>query len=421
MRASGSPGEDGEGGDGSESGVDREAGEAGGPDLSGLADWLTGIRRALHQAPELSFQEEKTAALVAGLLADWGYDVTTGVGGHGVVGSLRLGQGRARVAIRADMDALPIQEETGLPWASRVPGTMHACGHDGHTAMLLGAARSLAGRRRFDGTVHLVFQPAEEAGRNSGAQQMIADGLFERFPCDAIFGLHNHPGEPAGRFLFGAGPFMSASDTVRITLFGKGGHAARPHLAVDPIVMAGGLIMALQTVVSRSIDPTRTAVVTIGIVQGGTATNIIPDQVLLGLSVRSFDRDVRARLRERICALAEAQAASYGGRVDIDWEEGYPVVDNSAAETAFAREVAIDLVGAGQVVSPFGPVTGSEDFGYYLQHRPGCFFRLGNGAAGPMLHNAGYDFNDENLVIGAAFWVRLAERFLARPAAVLDR
>ena len=386
-------------------------------DVAGEAGFLTGIRRGLHQRPELSFQEEQTAALVAARLTEWGYDVSTGVGGHGVVGTLTLGKGSKRVAVRADMDALPIHEETGLPWASTVAGAMHACGHDGHTTMLLGAAKALAGRRSFDGTVHLVFQPAEEAGGESGAQRMIADGLFDRFPCDAIFGIHNHPGCPTGTFLFGAGPFMSASDRVVITLHGRGGHAARPHLSVDPVVMAGSLIMALQTVVSRNIDPTQTAIVTIGTLRAGHVSNVIPESAELGLSVRSFSEEVRAQLRERIIALANAHAAGYGGTAEIMWEEGTPVVVNSVAETEFARQVAEELVGPDRVIAPFGPVTGSEDFGWYLKHKPGCFLRLGNGEDRAMLHNARYDFNDENLTVGAAYWTRLVERFLDEPEA----
>jgi hippurate hydrolase len=380
------------------------------------ATFLAGIRHDLHREPELSFQEARTAALVAERLEQWGYGVTRNVGGHGVVGTLRLGDGLGAIAVRADLDALPLQEETGLPYASRKPGVMHACGHDGHTTMLLGAARRLARRRRFSGTVHLVFQPAEEAGKDSGAQRMIADGLFERFPCDAIFGLHNHPGAPVGTFLFGSGPFMSASDTVHIRILGKGGHAARPHLAVDPILVAGSLVMALQSVVSRNIDPTQTAVVTVGTLHAGQATNVIPDEARLGLSVRSFSTTVRQAMHERIVALVTRHAEGYGATAEITWEEGYPVVENSAAETEFARRVALDLVGAERVVSPFGPVTGSEDFAYYLQQRPGCFLRLGNGEDSPMLHNARYDFNDGNLEIGAQYWMRLVESWLSATA-----
>ena len=384
-------------------------------DLAGAAGLLTDKRRHLHRNPELSFQEASTADWVAGQLESWGYEVTRGVGGHGVVGTLRNGSGRS-IALRADMDALPIHEETGKPYASARAGTMHACGHDGHTVMLLGAAQQLAATRQFQGTVHLVFQPAEEAGINSGAQRMIEDGLFERFPCDAIFGMHNHPGVEQGVFMFGAGPFMSASDRVEITITGRSGHAARPHLAVDPVVILGSLIMALQTVVSRNIDPTQTAIVTIGAVQAGNAANVIPEQASMALSVRSFSPQVRDRLEQRIAELAHAQAQSFGGQAQVSYFRGAPVLINSEAETAFASLVAQELVGADKVVAPFGPVTGSEDFAYYLQHKPGCFLRLGNGLDSPMLHNARYDFNDDNLAVGAAYWTRLTERFLTESA-----
>ena len=386
-------------------------------DLADSQDFLTQIRHHLHQNPELSFKEAATSELVATRLTEWGYEVTRNIGGHGLVGRMKVGEGSRSVSVRADMDALPILEENTVAHASRTPGTMHACGHDGHTTMLLGAARQLAKTRQFSGTVNLVFQPAEEAGRNSGAQQMIADGLFERFPCDAIFGLHNHPGYPVGTFMFGSGPFMSASDTVFITIHGRGGHAARPHLAVDPVMIAGSLVMALQTVVSRSIDPTQTAIVTVGTLNSGIAPNVIPEKATMGLSVRSFNPDVRKKLRERITELVTLHVQGYGGTVEIDYQEGYPVLVNSDAETAFALGVAQELVGKAGTMAPFGPVTGSEDFAYYLQHKPGCFLRLGNGEAAPMLHNAKYDFNDNNLTVGAAYWTRLVERFLAQGAA----
>ena len=380
-------------------------------DLAGSAGFLRTTRRHLHQHPELSFQEARTAELVAGNLKEWGWEVATGVGGHGVVGTLRNGQGARAIALRADMDALPITELTGKPWASTVSGAMHACGHDGHTTMLLGAAQHLAATRNFSGTVHVVFQPAEEAGKDSGAQRMIEDGLFERFPCDAIFGIHNHPGVAAGTFGFGTGAFMSASDTAKITVRGRGGHAARPHLSVDPILIAGSLIMALQSVVSRNIDPTQTAIVTIGTVHAGKAANVIPESATLELSIRSFDADVRERLEHRIRALVTAQVESYGGEVTIEYDRGYPVLVNTSAETEFAREVAQELVGTERVIAPFPPVTGSEDFAYFLQRKPGCFLRLGNGE-GAMVHNAHYDFNDEILTLGAAYWTRLVERYL---------
>jgi hippurate hydrolase len=386
-------------------------------DLADATGFLTSTRRHLHRHPELSFQEAETAALVAASLQEWGWAVTREVGGHGVVGTMRHGEGTRSVALRADMDALPIPEATGRPWTSCRDGVMHACGHDGHTTMLLGAAQHLARTRRFSGTVHLVFQPAEEAGRDSGAQRMIADGLFERFPCDAIFGLHNQPGLAAGTFGFGAGPFMSASDGARITIHGRGGHAARPHQAVDPVFVAASLVVALQSVVSRNVDPRQTAIVTVGALHAGSAANVIPDTATMALSIRSFDPGVRDLLEQRIRALVTAHAEGYGARAEIEYERGYPVVVNSAEETDFARRVAEELVGPERVIHPFPPVTGSEDFAYYLQHRPGCFFRLGNGEDGAMLHNPRYDFNDEILTVGAAFWTRLVERYLAADAA----
>ena len=385
-------------------------------DTKDLRDELSTIRRHLHQHPELAYQEFQTADFVARQLESWGYQVTRGLGGTGMVASLTAGDGARAVAVRADMDALPITEETGLPYASAHQGLMHACGHDGHTTMVLGAARHLARTRRFNGTVHLVFQPAEEIGADSGAERMIADGLFERFPCEAIFGLHNHPGYPTGTFMFRSGPFMAACDTVDVTIHGRGGHAARPHLAVDPVVIGSTLVTALQTVVSRNVDPMQTAVITVGAFNAGHVANVIPESARLQISVRSFDAEVRKLLETRIRALVEAHASAYGARADIKYIAGYPVVVNSERETGLALQVARELVGDEQVIDKFGPIAGSEDFAYYLQHKPGCFLRLGNGEGAPMLHNASYDFNDDNLTVGAAYWTRLVERFLAEAA-----
>ncbi|VWB90935.1 Amidohydrolase [Burkholderia aenigmatica] len=384
------------------------------PDLQPLGDDLRKLRYTLHCCPELAFEEVQTAEIVATRLKEYGYTVATGIAGTGVVGTLRLGSGKRRIGIRADMDALPIDERNTFDHKSRHPGRMHACGHDGHTAMLLGAARHLAQRRRFDGTVHLIFQPAEERGFDSGARRMVEQGLFTRFPCDAVFAMHNHPGAPAGTFMFRTGPFMAAGDRVFVKIIGKGGHAARPHLANDPIVAAGSIVMALQTIVSRNVDPTQSAVVTIGKIAGGSAPNVIPGEVELSISVRSFDADVRRMLKERITALVHAQADSYGLCAVVDYVEGYPVVTNSAAETELAIKVAKELVGDAQVTEQMAPLMGSEDFAYMLQACPGSFLRIGNGPTdgGNTLHSATYDFNDENLVVGSAFWSRLVERYL---------
>jgi hippurate hydrolase len=386
-------------------------------DLAEARAHLDEIRHHIHKHPELSYEEADTARYVADKLQAWGYAVTRNVGGHGVVATLKAGNSTRNVGVRADMDALPIHEQTGLPYASIHNGKMHACGHDGHTTVLLGAAQQLAKTRNFDGTVHLIFQPAEEAGSDSGAQRMIADGLFERFPCEAIFGLHNHPGVPAGTFGFRAGPLMAACDTVKVRVVGRGGHAARPHLAVDPVVVGSSIVMALQTVVARNVDPNEAAVITVGSFHSGHASNVIPEDAVLEMSVRSFSPAVRETLETRIRAVVDSQAHTYGASAEVEFIRGYPVLVNSEAETEFARQVAEELVGPERVIAPFPPIAGSEDFAYYLQQRPGCFVRLGNGEGQPMLHNARYDFNDENLTIGAAYWTRLVERFLSKERA----
>jgi hippurate hydrolase len=373
------------------------------------------LRREIHAHPELAFQEHRTAALVARKLTDWGYEVATGLGGTGVVGTLQRGRGSRRLGIRADMDALPITEATGHTWSSQTPGVMHACGHDGHTATLLAAARHLAEHGDFDGTLHLIFQPAEEGA--AGAVRMMDDGLFERFPCDTLFALHNMPGSPTGHFTFRAGATMASSDNVTITLQGIGGHGAMPHTTADPLVAASSIVMALQTVVSRNVDPLHTAVVTVGALQAGQANNVIPDQATLKLSVRALDPEVRSLLKQRIHELVTQQAASYRVRADIDWQDGYAVLINDSACTTLAVELATRLFGAERVTPQGAPITASEDFAFMLQRVPGCYFFVGNGAAGTpgacMVHNPGYDFNDDIIADGAAFWSALVHEVLA--------
>ncbi|MFM2345516.1 MAG: hypothetical protein RL654_269 [Pseudomonadota bacterium] len=377
------------------------------------------LRRDIHQHPELAFEEHRTAALVADKLEGWGYEVTRGLGGTGVVGRLQRGTGSRRLGLRADMDALPIEERSGVAWASTRPGRMHACGHDGHTAMLLAAARHLAEHGRFDGTLQLIFQPAEEGG--GGALRMMADGLFERFPCDAIFAMHNMPGIAQGHLVLREGAAMASSDYATITIEGTGGHGAMPQHAADPVVAAASLVMALQTVVSRNVDPLQAAVVTVGALHAGQANNVIPASARLALSVRALDREVRALLERRIRALVAAQAEGFGCRAQVDWRAGYAVLVNAPAETAFAREVARELLGPERVTPQGPPLTGSEDFAFMLERVPGSYLLIGNGqgaddgspaSAACMVHHPGYDFNDASLPVGAAYWVRLAERFL---------
>ncbi|WP_427913484.1 M20 aminoacylase family protein [Ramlibacter sp. MMS24-I3-19] len=374
------------------------------------------LRRDIHRHPELAFEEHRTAALVAGKLEDWGYEVERGIGGTGVVGRLVRGDGRRRLGLRADMDALPITEASGRQWSSEHAGVMHACGHDGHTAMLLAAARHLAEQGRFSGTLNLVFQPAEEGG--GGALRMIEDGLFERYPCDAMFGMHNMPGIPQGHIATRAGPMMASSDYATIVLAGVGGHGAMPHETADPLVAAAGIVMALQTIVSRNVPPLQPAVVTVGALNAGRANNVIPSTATLELTVRSLDRGVRALLERRIRELVDLQARSFGVQAEIQWRSGYSVLVNTPAETAFARDVALELLGPDRVAEA-EPLTGSEDFAFMLERVPGSYVLIGNSdaAADPatacMVHNPAYDFNDSNIAVGSAYWVLLAERFLA--------
>ena len=373
------------------------------------------LRRDIHRHPELAFEEHRTSELVAAKLESWGYAVHRGLGGTGVVGTLKRGSSSRCLGLRADMDALPIQEATGAEWASVKPGLMHACGHDGHTAMLLAAAKTLAQDPTFDGTLNLIFQPAEEGG--GGAVRMMADGLFEQHPCDAVFAMHNMPGTPVGHFVFRDGAAMASSDYVTLRIHGTGGHGAMPHRAADPLVAAASIVMALQTVVSRNVDPLHTAVVTVGALHAGQANNVIPALATLELSVRSLDPGVRRLLEQRIKALVAAQAESFGVRAEIDWRPGYCVLVNSVAETDFARQVALDLVGPERVTLQGPALTGSEDFAFMLEKIPGSYLLIGNGdgdsAGACMVHNPGYDFNDDNIATGASYWVALVQKFFA--------
>lgn len=387
------------------------------PTVLDAAAAMVVLRRKIHANPELAYEEFATSDLVAERLSAWGYRVHRGLGGTGVVGTMTLGDSPRSIGIRADMDALPIHESTGLPYASKTHGKMHACGHDGHTAILLAAAQSLARPKAFNGTVHLIFQPAEEGYR--GAQKMMEDGLFERFPCDAVFALHNIPGYPAGSFGFMEGAFMASADTVHISVKGKGAHGATPHLSSDPIVAAAHMVVALQTVVARNVDPREMAVVTVGAIHGGDAPNVIPEHVQLSLTVRAYSPEVRNLLRDRIQELVRAQAATFGVRVEIDYQWCYPPLINDARITQFARQVAIDWLGEEHLIAPMKPRTGSEDFAFFLQQCPGSYLIVGNGVGehhstgGCMVHNPGYDFNDAILPIAASYWEKLVERFLS--------
>ena len=377
------------------------------------------LRHDIHEHPELAFNETRTSDKVAQLLQEWGYQVERGIGGTGLVAQLKLGDSPKSIGIRADMDALPIHEESGVGYSSTHEGKMHACGHDGHTTILLAAAKALATRKTFNGTVNLIFQPAEEFGRpNSGAARMIADGLFDKFPCDAVFGMHNMPGHPQGQLHFHDGWMMASSDVVTITVKGVGGHGAKPHNTKDPIVAASSIVMALQTIVARNVNPLDSAVVTVGMFHAGVANNVIPEQAELKLTVRCFKPEIRQLLKERIVAVAKAQAESFNVVAEIDYQFGYAPVFNTSKETQFARQVARLVVDEGEIVDQTEPLAGSEDFAFMLEKCPGCYLFIGNGlkesdaASGYDLHNPHYDFNDKNIAIGATYWVTLAEQFL---------
>ena len=372
------------------------------------------VRHTIHQNPELGFEEHLTSALVAERLTAWGFRVERGLGGTGVVGQIKRGEGERKIGLRADMDALPIEEKTGLAYRSNRPGLMHACGHDGHTAMLLGAAKYLAEQGDFSGTLNLIFQPAEEG--LGGALRMMEDGLFDKYPCDSIFAMHNSPGRPQGDLIFRTGPAMASSDYATITLHGVGGHGAMPHTTKDPIVAAASIVMALQTVVARNVNPMEMAIITVGAIHSGHANNVIPQTATLEISMRALTPETRKLLELRLKAIVAAQAESYGVRAEIDFRPGYAVLVNTPAETAFATEVARTLVGNDHVVGQAEAIPASEDFAFMLEKVPGCYLNIGNGHGSEhgacMVHNPGYDFNDSNLSIGAAYWALLAETYL---------
>ncbi|RKR46188.1 M20 aminoacylase family protein [Paraburkholderia sp. BL17N1] len=381
--------------------------------IAELEDEMIALRRQIHAHPELAYEEFATGDLVAERLQEWGYTVHRGLGQTGVVGQLKVGNGARKLGLRADMDALPIHETTGLPYASKLPGKMHACGHDGHTAMLLAAAKHLAQEKCFNGTLNLIFQPAEEG--LAGAKKMLEDGLFDKFPCDAVFAMHNMPGYPTGKFGFLPGSFMASSDTVIIKVTGRGGHGAVPHKAVDPVVVCAQIVLALQSIVSRNIAPLDMAIITVGAIHAGEAPNVIPETAEMRLSVRALKPEVRDYLQERITAVACAQAAVFGAQAHVDYQRRYPVLVNDMAMTGLARQVALDWLGDDGLIADMQPLTGSEDFAFLLERCAGSYLIIGNGdgEGGCMVHNPGYDFNDACLATGAAYWVRLAQTFLA--------
>lgn len=384
---------------------------------------IAAVRRDLHAHPELCFQEQRTADMVAQQLTAWGIPVHRGMGTTGVVGIVKAGTSERAIGLRADMDALPMQEFNTFAHASRHAGKMHACGHDGHTAMLLAAAKYLAKNRNFDGTVYLIFQPAEEGG--GGAREMIKDGLFEKFPVDAVFGLHNWPGPQVGQFAVSPGPVMASSNEFKIVVRGKGGHAALPHNAIDPVPVACQMVQAFQTIISRNIKPIEAGVISVTMIHAGEATNVIPDSCTLEGTVRTFTVEVLDRIEQRMREVAQHTAAAFGTECSFEFSRNYPPTINSAPEAEFARQVMASIVGQAQVTAQ-EPTMGAEDFSYMLMAKPGCYAFIANGdgahreighGGGPcMLHNPSYDFNDDLLPLGATYWVRLAEAWLASKA-----
>ncbi len=382
---------------------------------------LQQIRRDIHAHPELSYQEQRTADVVAQKLTEWGIPIIRGLGVTGVVGVIKRGTSKRAVGLRADMDALPMQEVNTFAHTSQHPGKMHACGHDGHTAMLLGAAHYLAQHGTFDGTVYVIFQPAEEGG--AGAQRMIDDGLFEQCPMEAIFGMHNWPGYPQGTFGVKHGPMMASSNEFEVVINGKGAHAAQPHKGIDPIMVAVQIAQSWQTIVSRNVSPVDSAVLSVTQIHSGSATNVIPDQATLIGTVRTFKTEVLDMIESKMKRIAEHTAEAFGANLTFRFRRNYPALINHPKETVLCAEVLRSIVGEQNVNTNIEPTMGAEDFAFMLKAKAGCYVFIGNGdgdhrehghGLGPCnLHNASYDFNDELLPLGATYWVRLAEHFLA--------
>ena len=394
--------------------------------IAAHAPTMAALRRDIHAHPELCFEEVRTADLVVKKLADWGIPVHRGLGTTGVVGIVHGRDGGAcgrGIGLRADMDALPMQEFNTFAHASQHAGKMHACGHDGHTAMLLAAAHHLADHRDFDGTVYLIFQPAEEGG--GGAREMIQDGLFDLFPMEAVFGMHNWPGMPAGTFALSPGPVMGSSNEFKITIRGKGGHAALPHTGIDPVPVACQMVQAFQTIISRNKKPVEAGVVSVTMIHAGEATNVVPDSCELQGTVRTFSLEVLDLIERRMRQIAEHTCAAHEATCEFEFVRNYPPTINAPAEAAFARQVMASIVGDANVLEQ-EPTMGAEDFAYMLQAKPGAYCFIGNGegdhraighGGGPcMLHNPSYDFNDDLIPLGATYWVKLAEEWLAQPA-----
>jgi hippurate hydrolase len=383
-------------------------------EIERLKPEMTGWRRDIHAHPELGFEELRTSDFVAAQLASFGIEVHRGVGRTGVVGVLRAGSSARSVGLRADMDALPIQEANTFAHRSRHDGRMHACGHDGHTTMLLGAARHLAKTRNFDGTVHFIFQPAEEG--IGGARAMIDDGLFRRFPCDVLFGMHNRPGMPLGTFAVRAGPMMAGGGFFDIDIEGVGAHGARPEAGIDSVLVAAHVTAALQSIVARNVRPVDTAVVSVTQIHGGNAYNVIPQSARLSGTVRAFSNEVMQMIGRNLARIADGVAAGFGARARTDFRVIFPPLLNDAREADFAAGICAELVGADRVRRDPPLIMASEDFACMLAEVPGCYINIGNGdgEGACEVHNPGYDFNDEALPYGASFFARLVERRLAR-------